>query len=164
MMSRSEEAPMGPLMTGVIALALLLVHFSLGHVQQGAMAATIAASDAQIALEAQKLRQSVLFAHANQPGLDRDVRANEMAEAAAMGQGRGITGLTEDLQKLRDAAQHESARARVIELAEVALELAILLMAAAMAGQSRRIMFGAGTVAALGVVLAALAGIGITLF
>jgi hypothetical protein len=67
MMSRSEDAPMGPLMTGVIALALLLVHFTLGHVQQGALAATIAASDAQIALEAQKLRQSVLFAHANQP-------------------------------------------------------------------------------------------------
>jgi hypothetical protein len=87
-----------------------------------------------------------------------------MAEAAAMGQGRGIGALAEDLEKLREAAAHEQARARVIELAEVALELAILLMAAAMAGQSRRIMYGAGVVAALGVVLAALAAVGITLF
>jgi hypothetical protein len=60
---------------------------------------TIAASDAR-SLEAQKLRQSVLFAHANQPGLDRDVRA-VMAEAAAMGQGRGIGALAEDLSCAR---------------------------------------------------------------
>jgi hypothetical protein len=154
----------GALLTGVIALALLLVHFAAGHVQQGALAATIATTDARVAYEAQRLRQSVLFAHANMPGLDRDVRAAELAEGGAIGQGRGLPALLADLTHSREAAETLTARAHGLELAEAALQLAILLMAAAMASAQRRIMQGAMLVAGLGVVLAALAGAGLTLF
>lgn len=154
----------GALMIGVMALALLLVHFALGHVQQGAMVATIATTDARVAYEAQNLRQSVLFAHANMPGLDRDVRAAELAESAAMGQGRGLPALKADLAATRTVAATLTARAHGLELAEAALQFAILLMAAAMATPARGIMLGALSVAGLGVVLAALAGFGITLF
>jgi hypothetical protein len=112
---------------------LLLVHFALGHVQQGAMAATIATTDARVAYEAQRLRQSVLFAHANMPGLDRDVRAAELGEAAAMGQGKGIGALRADLEHIREGAEDLNARAHGVELAEAALQLAILLVAASMA-------------------------------
>lgn len=154
----------GALTIGVMALALLLVHFALGHVQQGAMAATLASTDARVAYEAQKLRQSVLFAHANMPGLDRDVRAAELAEAAAMGQGKGAEALQADLTAIRQTAASLSGRAHGLELAEAALQLAILLMAAGMAASSPWIMRGGMGVAALGVVLAALAGLGLTLF
>jgi hypothetical protein len=154
----------GALLTGVIALALLLVHFALGHVQQGAAAATLATTDARVALEAQRLRQSVLFAHANMPGLDRDVRAAEMAEGAAIGQGRGLPALQGDLAGARMTAADLTNRAHGLELAEAALQFAILLMAAAMAAGSRAIRLGALLVAGLGVVLAAAAGAGITLF
>jgi hypothetical protein len=164
---REEEGALhqqGALLTGVIALALLLVHFALGHVQQGAMAATIATTDARVAYEAQHLRQSVLFAHANMPGLDRDVRAAELAEGAAMGQGKGLDALKGDLATIRDNAANLTARAHGLEMAEAALQLAILLLAAGMAASSRWIMRGGVGVAGLGVVLAALAGLGVTLF
>ena len=154
----------GALMTGVVALALLLVHFAGGHVQQAAMAATIATTDARVAFEAQRLRQSVLFAHANMPGLDRDVRAAELAEGAAMGQGKGLPALQADLTAIRQSAADLTAKAHGLEMAQIVLQLSILLMAAAMASASRPIMRGAVVVAGLGVVLAALAGAGLTLF
>lgn len=154
----------GALLTGVIAVALLLVHFALTHVQQGALAATIATTDTRVAYEAQRLRQSVLFAHANMPGLDRDVRAAELAEGGAMGQGKGLPALLADLAHSREAADALTAKAHGLELAEAALQLAILLMAAAMASAQRRILQGGMLVAALGVVLAALAAAGLTSF
>jgi hypothetical protein len=162
----NEGAPHTPgaLMICVMALALLLVHFALGHVQQGAMAATIATTDARVAYEAQRLRQSVLFAHANMPGLDRDVRAAELGEAAAMGQGKGVGALRADLEHIREGAEDLNARAHGLELAEAALQLAILLVAASMAASSRWVMRIGVAVAALGVVLAVLSALGVTLF
>jgi hypothetical protein len=97
---------MGPLMTLIAGLAAGAFHA--GSCAAGRLAATIATTDARVALEAQRLRQSVLFAHANMPGLDRDVRAAELAEAAAMGRA-GASAPCAPIWNIREGAAMSNA-------------------------------------------------------
>ncbi|MDE1915178.1 MAG: hypothetical protein KGJ57_07125 [Sphingomonadales bacterium] len=154
----------GALMIGVMALALLLVHFAAGHVRDSAWRGTVAASDTRVAIIAQQLRQSVLFAHANMPGLDRDVRAAELAEGAGMGQGKSLSDLRANLTNLSEGAAYQWQSADLLEMSEAALQLAILLVAVAIAASLRWAMRGGVAVAGLGLVFAVVVAVQITLF
>ena len=101
------------------------------------------------------------------PGLDRDVRGNELAEAMALRQGdkngNGIIQLQLRGQIARDRARDAGGRAKAYGTAEGAFQLAILLLAVAFANGDRRVRMGAVALAGLGVVLAVLAGLGLAL-
>ena len=157
----------GALLVGLFAVALGLVHVSAAEANRVAVLSAIDAADVSGQLEARMVRQETLLANANMPGLDRDVRGNELAEAMALRQGdkngNGIIQLQQRGQIARDRARDAGGRAKAYGTAEGAFQLAILLLAVAFANGDRRLRMGAVALAGVGVVLAVLAGLGLAL-
>jgi hypothetical protein len=148
----------------VAALAVLLSILHLGAIaaQRESMQDALAASDAFVAFENLKSRESVILAHANTPGLDRDVRAGALAEAMRLrsGENGGMEALEARHKTLREASQAAATRAGGLGLGQSGLAIAILLIALGeMLGQVALTRIGLG-IALLGVVAGLIAAMG----
>jgi len=114
------------------ALAVLAVIIHLGTIaaQRESMQASLAASDAFVMAANLQARETIIMAHANTPGLDRDVRAGALGEALALRQGdQGLDAVKTRHDALRVQAEAAAARSGGLGLGEAALLLAILLLA-----------------------------------
>ena len=154
-----------------LAGALAVVHLAGAGARHESRLAATRASEAFIAAEARQVRETVLTAMGNNPGLDKDVRAAELGEAlqlrhGAMGgaiqasrNGEGIDALSTRATSLRARSEALALDDTEFELAEAALQLAILLLAVAMAtGTGRSLQRAALALAGLGTLLALVAG------
>jgi hypothetical protein len=150
--------------TLIAGLAVLLgvVHLGTMAAQREGLQAALAASDAFVGLENLKARESVIMAHANSPGLDRDVRAGALAEAMRLrsGENGGMDALAARHAALREQSQRAAARAGGLGLGETGLGIAILLIALGeMLGQVVLARVGLG-IALAGVVAGLIAAMG----
>jgi hypothetical protein len=141
---------------------LLILHLGAIAAQRESMQDALAASDAFVAFENLKSRESVILAHANTPGLDRDVRAGALAEAMRLrsGENGGMEALEARHKTLREASQAAATRAGGLGLGQSGLAIAILLIALGeMLGQVALTRIGLG-IALLGVVAGLIAAMG----
>jgi hypothetical protein len=152
---------------GALAVLLAIIHLGTVAAQRESMQAALAASDSFSAAQAMIARETVLLAHANAPGLDRDVRAGELVEAMRLrheaGGGNragGIEQMTARSAQLRAQSQAAAARAGGLALGESALQLAILMLAVALVLNNRAVQRGAMALGGVGVAVALAAGLG----
>ena len=152
-------------LVGVFALLLALVHMASAGAQRESLLLAIDGSDTYAYMQAKIVRETVLLANANMPGLDRDVRAGLLVEAMRLRQpdknGHGIGQLQEKGADLRRESRASAKASEGYELGETALQVAIVLLSIAMIASSRRMVWGAGLLAGAGVVLAVLTAFGI---
>ena len=146
----------------LFAVLLGLVHLAGASARQQGRLAAVTASEAFAAMQAGLVRETVLYAFGNNPGLDKDVRAAELGEALRLRHGRhggtGGPGIVELQERARTARARSDALATIdaeCELAEAGLQLAILAVALSLA-LDRRWLFVAGGLAAAGSGLLAL--------
>lgn len=130
-------------LTGALAVLLVVIHLGTLAAGRQSLQASLAASDAFAALQSRETRETVLIAQANTPGLDRDVRAGALGEAAALRQGReGIPALKSEYEAARAHAELATWRAGYQGFGETGLMLAILLLAIGQILPSRAVMWG----------------------
>lgn len=159
----------------LIVLASVLagiVHIAMLGAQRESIQAALAAAEATTMVEAMKARETMLIAQANAGGLDGDVRAGALGEAARLRQGKlsaqpgapqeaGIDAIAARITGLRAQAGAASSRSGWLGLGESLLLLAILLLALSQIMAARDLLwFGAG-LGVSGVLVAAAAGLGV---
>ncbi len=147
---------------GALAVLLAIIHLGTAAAQRESMQAALAASDSFSAAQAMIARETVLIAHANAPGLDRDVRAGELVQAMRLRHdtSAGIEQMTARSTQLRAQSQAAAARAGGLALGESALQLAILMLAVALVLDNRAVRRGAMALAGVGAAVALAAGLG----
>ena len=155
------------LLVGVFALLLALIHMGAAGAQRDSLLTAIEGSDTYAYMEAKIVRETVLVASANAPGLEGEVRARELGEAVRLrqggGKGHGIEQLQQKADKLREESRAAATRSEGLELGETALQLAIVLLSIALITQNWRLVAGACVMAGLGCLAAVLAMLGVAL-
>ena len=155
------------LMVGLFALLLALIHMGAAGAQRDSLLTAIEGSDTYAYMEAKIVRETVLLASANTPGLEGEVRARELGEAVRLrqggGKGHGIEQLQQKADKLREESRAAAKRSEGFELGETALQLAIVLLSIALITQNWRLVAGASVMAGLGCLAAVLAMLGVGL-
>ena len=149
---------------GALAVLAVIIHLGTIAAQRESMQASLAASDAFVMAANLQARETVMMAHANTPGLDRDVRAGALGEAMALRQGeQGLEAVKARHDTLRAQAQTAAARAGGLGLGEAALLLAILLLAVGEMISSRALARGAVALGGVGLLVALAAALGLSL-
>ena len=152
-------------LVGVFALLLALVHMAAAGAQRESLLSAIDGSDTFAYMQAKIVRETVLLANANMPGLDRDVRAGLLVEAMQLRQpnkkGHGIGQLQAKGEELRAQSRAKAIASEGYELGETALQLAIVLLSISLIIASRRMVWGASLLAGAGVLAAVLTGLGV---
>jgi hypothetical protein len=152
------------LLVGLFALLLAVIHTLAAGAQRDSVLSSIEASDTWNYMQAKTVRETVLVAMGNNPGLDKDVRAAELAEASRLRQpdkhGHGIVQLQAKGEALRKESEKLATAAEGYELGETAMQIAIVMLSIALIAQNRRVVWGAAALALAGVVLAGLTAVG----
>ncbi|MDE2301743.1 MAG: DUF4337 family protein [Sphingomonadales bacterium] len=155
------------LLVGVFAVLLAIVHLLAAAAARDSLLASIEASDSFAYMQAKVVRETVLLTASRMPGLESETRANELGEAVRLRQpdarGHGIDQLEDEGTRLRRRSTDLARASANYGLAESALQLAILLLAVAMAMNSARALRIAAAVAGGGVLVALLTLIGVRL-
>jgi len=169
------ETKSSPFSVALIVLAVVLagiVHIAMLGAQRESIQAVLAAAEATTMVEAMKARETVLIAQANQGGLDGDVRAGALGEAARLRQGKlsnqpgapreaGIDAIAARIAGLRAQAGDASSRSGWLGLAESALLLGILLLALSQVMAAPMLLWCGAGLALAGMALAAAAVMGV---
>lgn len=125
----------------VLAVVLAgIIHIAMLAAQRESIQAALAVAEATTMVETMKARETVLIAQANLGGLDGDVRAGALGEAARLRMGKitgqpgapreaGIDAIAARIAGLRDQAEAASSRAGWLGLGQSALLLCVLLLA-----------------------------------
>lgn len=148
----------GALSIALFAALLGIVHLGAAYARHESRLAATRADEAYAAVQAKQMRETVLIAFGNSPGLDKDVRGAELGEALRLRHGSEGIGVLQ--QRARDWRGQSEALATVgteYEIAEAGLQLAILLLAVALAGGQRRLATAACVLAGLSVAVALVA-------
>ncbi|MBN9144845.1 MULTISPECIES: DUF4337 family protein [unclassified Novosphingobium] len=168
------ETKSSPLSVALIVLAVVLsgiIHIAMLSAQREGIQAALAAADATTMVEAMKARETMLIAQANQGGLDGDVRAGALGEAAVLRQGKlsaqpggprapGIDAIATRIAGLRAEASSAAERSGQLGLAESALLLGILLLALSQIMAARLFLWLGAGLGLAGIALAALGVLG----
>jgi len=148
---------------GALAVLAVIVHLGTAAAQRESMQASLAASDAFVMAANLQARETVMMAHANTPGLDRDVRAGALGDVMRLRQGEmGLEAIKARHDMLRAQAQAAAARAGGLGLGEAVLLLAILLLAASEAAASGALARLGQVLGGVGVVVALAAAVGLS--
>ena len=147
------------LMVGLFAVLLAIVHMAAAGAQRESLLQGIAASDTFAYMQAKIVRETVLkTAAANSH--DRMLTQQWQAEAHRLRAddpaGHGINQLQVSGTRQRDEGMAAARAGERYELAETALQLAIVRLSIALIARSGWITLGAASFAAVGVVLAAM--------
>lgn len=167
-MSETKTSPLSVALIVLLAVLSGIVHVAMLGAQRESIQAALAAAEATTMVEAMKARETVLIAQANQGGLDADVRAGALGEAARLRLGKlsnqpgapreaGIDAIAARIAGLREEAGHASSRAGWLGLGQSALLLGLLLAALAQI-MAARVLLGLGALLGLAGVALAVAG------
>ena len=145
-------------LVGLFALLLAVIHVGAAENARDGVLKTIEASDTYNYMQAKIIREAVLKAAAEQPGLTTDEKSDMLRQAARLRQpdkaGHGITQLQPKADQLRDEGELASRKGEMYELAETALQVAIVLLSIALVARSWAIVAGAVSLASVGALLA----------
>lgn len=170
----TDSKPSQPAVALILVAAVLLsiIHIGVMSAQRESLQAALAAADATTMVEAMKARETVLIAQANQGGLDGDVRAGALGEAARLRQGKltgqpghpqeaGIDAIAAKISALHAQAGAAAGRAGMMGLGESALLLGILLLALAQIMAARVLLWCGAGLGLAGIALVAAAVLGV---
>ena len=146
------------ILVGLFAVLLAIVHVEAATSARESLLKTVNASDTYNYMEAKIIRESLLKSLAQTPSLSPQAQAGMLKEAARLHNpdksGHGIVQLQAKADQLRDEGERSAKSGEWYELAETAMQVAIVLLSIALVARSAAIVFGAVSLAAIGVVLA----------
>ena len=146
------------ILVGLFAVLLAIIHVEAATSARESLLKTVNASDNYNYMEAKIIRESLLKTLAKTPSLSPKEQAAMLSEAARLRNpdkaGHGIVQLQAKADQLRDEGERSAKTGEWYELAETAMQVAIVLLSIALVARSGMIVAGAVSLAALGVVLA----------
>lgn len=146
------------LLVGIFAVLLAIIHVAAaGNAREGVLK-TIEASDTYNYMQAKIIREAILKTAAQELSLGDAAKAGMLTDAAKLRNpdvaGHGISQLQPQADRLRAEGEVASKRGEWYELAETALQVAIVLLSIALVARSWAIVAGASSLAAAGALLA----------
>ena len=146
-------------LVGLFAVLLAIVHVQAATSARESLLKTVNASDTYNYMEAKIIRESMLKSLAQIPSLSSAVQAAMVKEAARLRNpdkaGHGIVQLQAKADQLRDEGERSANSGEWYELAETAMQVAIVLLSIALVARSTAIVIGAVSLASVGVLVAA---------
>ena len=153
------------ILVGLFAVLLAIIHVEAATSARESLLKTVNASDTYNYMEAKIIRESLLKSLAETPSLTPQARADMLKEAARLRNpdkaGHGIVQLQKKADDLRDEGERSAKTGEWYELAETAMQVAIVLLSIALVARSAAIVAGAVSLAGIGVVLAATTAAGL---
>lgn len=151
-------------LVGLFAVLLAIIHVAAASNARESLLKTVNASDTYNYMEAKIIRESLLKSLAETPSLTTEAKAGMLKEAARLrnpdAAGHGIVQLQKKADDLRDEGEQSARKGEWYELAETAMQVAIVLLSIALVARSGAIVAGAVSLAGIGVALAALTAVG----
>ena len=152
-------------LVGLFAVLLAIVHVAAAGSARESLLKTVNASDTYNYMEAKIIRESMLKSLAQNPALTASAQSGMLKEAARLRNpdkaGHGIVQLQAKADSLREEGEHSAKTGEWYELAETALQVAIVLLSIALVARSSAIVWGAVSLATLGALLAGSCALGI---
>ena len=146
-------------LVGIFAVLLAVIHVEAASSARESLLRTVKASDTYNYMEAKIIRESLLKTEAQNPSFDAATKAAMLKEAARLrdpdAAGHGIVQLQKTADQLRDEGEAASKSGEWFELAETAMQVAIVLLSIALVARSTAIVVGAAGLALVGVIIAA---------
>lgn len=146
------------ILVGLFAVLLAIIHVEAASSARESLLKTVNASDTYNYMEAKIIRESLLKSLAQTPSLSLKAQAGMLSEAARLRNpdkaGHGIVQLQAKADELRDEGEHSAKSGEWYELAETAMQVAIVLLSIALVARSAAIVAGAVSLASVGVVIA----------
>lgn len=153
------------ILVGLFAVLLAIIHVEAATSARESLLKTVNASDTYNYMEAKIIRESLLKSLAQTPSLTPEAKAGMLKEAARLRNpdqaGHGIVQLQKRADDLRDEGERSAKTGEWYELAETAMQVAIVLLSIALVARSAAIVGGAVSLAGIGVVLAAATATGL---
>jgi hypothetical protein len=147
------------ILVGLFAVLLAIIHVEAATSARESLLKTVKASDTYNYMEAKIIRESLLKGLAQTPSLSAQAQEEMLKEAARLRNpdkaGHGIVQLQAKADQLREDGERSAKTGEWYELAETAMQVAIVLLSIALVARSSAIVAGAVTLAAAGVVIAA---------
>lgn len=154
------------ILVGLFAVLLAIIHVAAASNARESLLKTVNASDTYNYMQAKIIRESLLKNLAVTPSLTASARQGMLKEAARLRNpdkaGHGIVQLQQQADRLRDEGEHASEKGEWYELAETAMQVAIVLLSIALVARSWAIVSGAVSLAAVGAILALMTALGIS--
>lgn len=155
------------ILVGVFAVLLAVIHVEAASSARESLLRTVKASDTYNYMEAKIIRESILKTEAQNPSFDAVAKATMLKEASRLrnpdSAGHGIVQLQRTADQLRDQGEAASKKGEWYELAETAMQVAIVLLSIALVARSNSIVAGAAGLAGVGVIIAAATAAGLLL-
>ena len=152
------------ILVGVLAVALAIVHLIAASSARESLLKGIEASDTYAYMQAKIVRETVLKTAAEFPNPQAPAWRKEATRLREPDRaGHGIVQLQRQGGQQREEGLRAAAHGEGYELAETALQMAIVLLSIALVARSRRIVLGAAGLAAIGLISAVATAAGVTL-
>lgn len=152
-------------LVGIFAVSLAIIHVAAAGNGREAVLKTVEASDTYNYMQAKIIRESILRTAAQDGSVSSASRAAMIRDANKLRNpdkaGYGIVQLQPKADNLRAEGETASTQGEWYELAETALQVAIVLLSVAMVARSLLLVGAASTVAAFGVLLAVITFVGV---
>lgn len=142
------------ILVGLFAVLLAVIHVEAAGNARESVLKTVQASDTYNYMQAKIIREAIVKTAAQSQSYDGGARSGLLKEAKKLrnpdAAGHGIVQLQASADKLRDEGEQASKKGEWYELAETALQVAIVLLSIALVARSRSIVLGAVALASLG--------------
>jgi hypothetical protein len=152
-------------LVGLFAVLLAIIHVEAATSARESLLKTVNASDTYNYMEAKVIRESLLKSLAQTPALSAEASAGMLKEAERLRNpdkaGHGIVQLQAKADQLRDEGERSAKTGEWYELAETAMQIAIVLLSIALVARSTAIVTGAVSLAVVGLLVAASTAIGL---
>lgn len=146
-------------LVGLFAVLLAVIHVQAATRARDSLLKTVNASDTYNYMEAKIIRETLLKSLAQIPSLNSATQAGMVKEAGRLRSpdkaGHGIVQLQAKADQLRDEGERSAKSGEWYELAETAMQVAIVLLSIALVARSTAIVIGAVSLASVGVIVAA---------
>ena len=146
------------ILVGLFAVLLAVIHVAAASDARDSLRKTVEASDTYSYMQAKIIREAIFKTSAQNPSFDAAARADMLKEADRLRKpdkaGHGIVQLQKQGDELRDQGEISAKKGEWYEFAETAMQVAIVLLSIALVARSWAIVAGAGSLAAVGVVVA----------
>lgn len=153
------------ILVGLFAVLLAIVHVAAASNARESLLKTVNASDTYNYMEAKIIRESLLKSLAQTPALSATTQQNMLKEAARLRNpdkaGHGIVQLQEKADELRRDGERAARQGEWFELAETAMQVAIVLLSIALVARSWAIVAGAVSLAVVGILVASVTAAGL---
>ncbi|HVI06617.1 MAG TPA: DUF4337 family protein [Sphingomicrobium sp.] len=145
------------ILVGLFAVLLAVIHVAAAGNARESVLRTIRASDTYNYMQAKIIREAVVKTAAQSQSYDSEAKAGLLKQANKLrnpdAAGHGIVQLQRTADELRDEGEKAAKKGEWYELAETALQVAIVLLSIALVAQSYAVVAGAATLASIGVLL-----------